>query len=155
MTPTVVPAVTPTATPVVPEAHVPTADAPPDPVRARGDQQMLPMGEETEPAAADDAAIEDEFTPTSDEGARQRRVRGRRAKRAPGPAGAGPTEPEPGPTEPEPTEPEPKPAEASTPPRTKQEQTKDDTDLGWGEQHEELAYDRWLREQRPPHWGSD
>nr|WP_238338341.1 AAA domain-containing protein [Pedococcus badiiscoriae] len=39
--------------------------------------------------------------------------------------------------------------------RTKPEQTKDDTDVGWGEQPEELAYDRWLREQRPPHWGSD
>ena len=64
-----------------------------------------------------DPAPED-FTPTPDQGARKRRVRGRRAT-------------------------------------SKPEQTKDDTDVGWGEQHEELAYDRWLREQRPPHWGSD
>ena len=35
------------------------------------------------------------------------------------------------------------------------DQTRDDTDAGWGEHRDELAYDRWLREQRPPHWGSD
>jgi hypothetical protein len=34
-------------------------------------------------------------------------------------------------------------------------QTKDDTDAGWGESQDESAHDRWLREQRPPHWGSD
>ena len=35
------------------------------------------------------------------------------------------------------------------------EQTKDDTDAGWGEYRDESAYDRYLREQRPPHWGTD
>ncbi len=35
------------------------------------------------------------------------------------------------------------------------EQTKDDTDAGWGEVGDESAHDRWLREQRPPHWGRD
>jgi hypothetical protein len=35
------------------------------------------------------------------------------------------------------------------------EQTKDDTDAGWGEFHDESAHDRWLQEQRPPHWGRD
>jgi hypothetical protein len=35
------------------------------------------------------------------------------------------------------------------------EQTKDDTDEGWGEYRDESAYDRYLREQRPPHWGTD
>ena len=37
----------------------------------------------------------------------------------------------------------------------KPEQTQDDTDAGWGEKHDESAYDRYLSEQRPPHWGSD
>ena len=33
------------------------------------------------------------------------------------------------------------------------EQTRDDTDVGWGEVPEPSdAHDRWLREQRPPHW---
>lgn len=32
------------------------------------------------------------------------------------------------------------------------EQTSDDTDRGWGERPDEDAHDRWLREQRPPHW---
>lgn len=31
-------------------------------------------------------------------------------------------------------------------------QTKDDTDAGWGEWADEDAHERWLREQRPPHW---
>ena len=35
------------------------------------------------------------------------------------------------------------------------EQTLDDTDRGWGEHTDESAHDRWLQEQRPPHWGSD
>ncbi|MFC8504660.1 AAA domain-containing protein [Pedococcus sp. NPDC057267] len=35
------------------------------------------------------------------------------------------------------------------------EQTKDDTDAGWGEYTDRSAHDRWLEEQRPPHWGSD
>ena len=61
----------------------------------------------------------DEFTPHPDEGARQRRVRGRRAS-------------------------SPKP-----------EQTKDDTDAGWGERQDLSAHDQWLFDQRPPHWGSD
>jgi hypothetical protein len=29
-------------------------------------------------------------------------------------------------------------------------QTRDDTDAGWGERHE--ANDRWLWDERPPHW---
>ncbi len=32
------------------------------------------------------------------------------------------------------------------------EQTRDDTDVGWGELPDESAHDRWLQEQRPPHW---
>ena len=32
------------------------------------------------------------------------------------------------------------------------EQTKDDTDEGWGERGNENASARWLRENRPPHW---
>jgi len=32
------------------------------------------------------------------------------------------------------------------------EQTRDDTDAGWGESPSEEAQDQWLREQRPPHW---
>lgn len=32
------------------------------------------------------------------------------------------------------------------------EQTKDDTDEGWGEPGEDDASARWLRENRPPHW---
>jgi hypothetical protein len=35
------------------------------------------------------------------------------------------------------------------------EQTKDDTDEGWGEYGDGSAHDRWLHEQRPPHWGQD
>ena len=31
--------------------------------------------------------------------------------------------------------------------------TRDDTDTGWGERAEDDARARWLREQRPPHWG--
>lgn len=33
------------------------------------------------------------------------------------------------------------------------EQTRDDTDAGWGELPNEEAQDQWLRNQRPPHWG--
>ncbi len=36
---------------------------------------------------------------------------------------------------------------------TKPEQTRDDTDAGWGERPREASHDQWLREQRPPHWG--
>ncbi len=32
------------------------------------------------------------------------------------------------------------------------EQSLDDTDAGWGERPDEDGHDRWLREQRPPHW---
>ncbi len=36
------------------------------------------------------------------------------------------------------------------------EQTKDDTDVGWGETTDPQAardeHERWLQEQRPPHW---
>jgi hypothetical protein len=37
--------------------------------------------------------------------------------------------------------------------RSKLEQTRDDTDVGWGERPDEDAQDQWLRDQRPPHWG--
>ncbi|MEP7193692.1 MAG: AAA domain-containing protein [Actinomycetota bacterium] len=33
------------------------------------------------------------------------------------------------------------------------EQTRDDTDAGWGERRNDEAQDQWLRDQRPPHWG--
>jgi hypothetical protein len=46
---------------------------------------------------------------------------------------------------------EPQPTADSEP---KPEQTRDDTDVGWGEVPPgEDAHDEWLREQRPPHWG--
>ncbi|MEI2765412.1 MAG: DEAD/DEAH box helicase [Dermatophilaceae bacterium] len=32
------------------------------------------------------------------------------------------------------------------------EQTRDDTDAGWGERPDPDADDRWLQQQRPPHW---
>jgi hypothetical protein len=65
----------------------------------------------------------EDFAPTTDEGGRRHRLRGRRAVR---PAG-----------------------------QSKAEQTMDDTDAGWGERRDDDAHDRWLREQRPPHWGRD
>lgn len=37
--------------------------------------------------------------------------------------------------------------------RRRPEQTRDDTDRGWGERSDEDEHERWLREQRPPHWG--
>jgi hypothetical protein len=37
--------------------------------------------------------------------------------------------------------------------RSDLEQTRDDTDAGWGERTNEEAQDQWLRDQRPPHWG--
>ena len=40
-------------------------------------------------------------------------------------------------------------------PKRGPEQTLDDTDRGWGEHTDDSAHDRWLQEQRPPHWGSD
>ncbi|CAM3982714.1 hypothetical protein ACTHQ1_00025 [Janibacter anophelis] len=45
-------------------------------------------------------------------------------------------------------------AKPKTKPRVRPtpEQTKDDTDRGWGERPDEDAHDRWLQEQRPPHW---
>jgi hypothetical protein len=36
---------------------------------------------------------------------------------------------------------------------SKPEQTRDDTDAGWGEPSRESSHDQWLEEQRPPHWG--
>lgn len=36
--------------------------------------------------------------------------------------------------------------------RKRPEQTADDTDRGWGERPDESEHDRWLQEQRPPHW---
>jgi len=53
------------------------------------------------------------------------------------------------PADPQPAEA--KPHVATT--RTKLEQTRDDTDVGWGERPDEDAQDQWLRDQRPPHWG--
>jgi REase_MTES_1575/AAA domain/Protein of unknown function (DUF4011) len=44
-----------------------------------------------------------------------------------------------------------KPQVATTQP--KPEQTRDDTDAGWGERPDQDSQDQWLREQRPPHWG--
>jgi hypothetical protein len=35
------------------------------------------------------------------------------------------------------------------------EQSRDDTDEGWGERRDDRAHERWLQEQRPPHWGTD
>ncbi len=32
------------------------------------------------------------------------------------------------------------------------DQTRDDPDAGWGEREDRRARDRWLQEQRPPHW---
>lgn len=46
--------------------------------------------------------------------------------------------------------------EPATPPQERPEQTKDDTDVGWGETPDPEAardeHERWLLEQRPPHW---
>lgn len=36
--------------------------------------------------------------------------------------------------------------------RRRPDQSGDDTDAGWGEQEDQRAHDRWLEEQRPPHW---
>lgn len=36
--------------------------------------------------------------------------------------------------------------------RRKPEQTRDDTDRGWGERPDEDEHESWLLEQRPPHW---
>lgn len=32
------------------------------------------------------------------------------------------------------------------------EQTRDDTDEGWGDWRDQEDRDRWIAEQRPPHW---
>lgn len=37
--------------------------------------------------------------------------------------------------------------------KSRLDQTKDDTDEGWGDWREAEDRDRWLEEQRPPHWG--
>ena len=54
-------------------------------------------------------------------------------------------------------EPDQKAVEDSDPQATqatsKPEQSRDDTDAGWGERPGEESHDQWLREQRPPHWG--
>ena len=54
-------------------------------------------------------------------------------------------------------EPDQKALPDSDPPATrdtsKPEQTRDDTDAGWGERPREDSHDEWLRAQRPPHWG--
>ncbi|MEO6413169.1 MAG: AAA domain-containing protein [Pedococcus sp.] len=156
-------------------------------------QQMLPMGDESDEVQSDDGPTEtqtpasaDEFTPAADEGARERRARGRKAKRVlqpmlldeepepttsePSTTPDQPAAPEPSTqppedamteeasteaTKPETSKPEPTQPEPAKPEPAKPEQTKDDTDAGWGETHDESAYDRYLREQRPPHWGHD
>jgi hypothetical protein len=45
------------------------------------------------------------------------------------------------------------PGAGATATGSKPEQTRDDTDAGWGERQHEGSHDQWLREQRPPHWG--
>ena len=49
--------------------------------------------------------------------------------------------------------PEPEEEGSQKPADTKPEQTRDDTDAGWGERPHEGSHDQWLRDQRPPHWG--
>lgn len=44
------------------------------------------------------------------------------------------------------------PAGRTPPGRRRLEQTRDDTDRGWGEGPDEDEHERWLLEQRPPHW---
>ena len=36
--------------------------------------------------------------------------------------------------------------------RSSADQSLDDTDAGWGERVDQSEHDRWLQEQRPPHW---
>jgi hypothetical protein len=88
-----------------------------EPEREPESAQGEPESAQGEQESAEQESVQPEFVPTPDEGARTRRVRGRK-RRAP-------------------------------------EQTKDDTDAGWGEYSDRAAHDRWLEEQRPPHWGSD
>ena len=45
------------------------------------------------------------------------------------------------------------PVPATTRPTRRAEQSRDDTDEGWGERGDGDASARWLRENRPPHWG--
>lgn len=45
------------------------------------------------------------------------------------------------------------PAPATTRQPRQAEQSRDDTDEGWGERGDGDASARWLRENRPPHWG--
>jgi hypothetical protein len=45
------------------------------------------------------------------------------------------------------------PAPTTSRPPRKAEQSRDDTDEGWGERGDGDASARWLRENRPPHWG--
>jgi hypothetical protein len=66
------------------------------------------------------------------------------------PAGGDATVPEPR-EEPEHRSADPGPGATAT--GSKPEQTRDDTDAGWGERQQEGSHDQWLREQRPPHWG--
>ena len=118
--------------------------------------------EASQPAAeaqlAFDGLVADDFAPAPDQAARKRRVRGRRATSKPTNTQPGLQLPGPAVADqdatPEAKAPVTESAEASAQPKAP-EQTKDDTDAGWGEAPTESAYDRWLREQRPPHWGSD
>lgn len=47
---------------------------------------------------------------------------------------------------------EPAPATGERPTPRRRDQTKDDTDEGWGERGDDEAGARWLKENRPPHW---
>jgi DNA polymerase III delta prime subunit len=136
LTATVASAAPPAPAPV--EATVDSA-APPTPARAPEEPTADPAPSAPGPDAAADPAPEaetfDEFLPIADEGARQRRARGRKAKRVIAPA----------------TSEQPDAPTLDLP----AQQTEDDTDRGWGERQDESAHDRWLREQRPPHWGTD
>lgn len=44
------------------------------------------------------------------------------------------------------------PRRGPPPRRRRPEQTRDDTDRGWGERPDEDEHEHWLQEQRPPHW---
>ena len=67
-------------------------------------------------------------------------------------AGVCPVESTPADTPAPPTKPaDSKPIVATS--RSRPEQTRDDTDAGWGERPDQDAQDEWLGDQRPPHWG--
>jgi hypothetical protein len=85
-----------------------------------------PAEPEPEPVESDEPSSES--GETAGEEPRQRRVLRRKPKRSP---------------------------EERSPEERSPEQTRDDTDAGWGEYTDTSAHDRWLQDQRPPHWGRD